>query len=950
MTDENQPPTAADHRWQSWLDWAQQQGLSVPRDPEWEKARRQVWDGSDYVATACACAPETLAELLRDGLLQRPLADGELARDLADGLAEIRDEGALMAALRRFRRRHQVRIIWRDLAGWAPLEETLSDLTELADRCIDQALGLLHDWQVAELGTPSRVRGRPQRLLVLGMGKLGGRELNLSSDIDLVFAFPKAGQVEGPRPMTNEQFFIRLAQRLVRVLDTQTSDGFVFRVDARLRPFGDAGPLAMSFAALEDYFQSQAREWERYAMIKARVVAGHAQDGARLMGLLRPFVYRRYLDFGVIESLRNLKQMIAKELRRKGMTDNIKLGPGGIREIEFIGQAFQLVRGGRDPDLQVRPIRQVLERLAAKGLLPPPAAEELDAAYCFLRRVENRLQAWRDKQTHVLPTDANARARLARTMDFPDWSAFDAVLANHRQRVQAEFDRVFEAPRGEVATEGMPIAGIWHGLGDGHRDPEELARAGFADPHQALERLAQFRDATDRMALGERGRERLAQLMPLALRVVAEAEHPDQALERVLTVLAAVARRTAYLAMLVERPVVLAQLARLAGMSPWIAEQIARYPLLLDELIDPARLYTPLHRGDLEEEVDIFLRRVADEDLEQQMEYLRQFAQGNILRVAAADLTEVIPLMVVSDYLTEIAEVTLTRVVRLAYDHLCERHGHPAGVTAPDMGFLVLGYGKLGGIELGYGSDLDLVFLHAPGTATAMTDGERQIANEQFFARLGQRIIHMLTTRTASGVLYEVDMRLRPDGNKGLLVRSLPSFADYQESQAWTWEHQALMRARPVAGDPALATAFAEVRTAILRRERDPQQLRDQVRTMRAKMRGSLDKSGDGRFDLKQGAGGIADIEFMVQYSVLRWAAHHPELTHWTDNVRLLETLAELDLLPGTAAADLTAAYKALRAAYHRSSLQGEPTTIAEERLVDERARVRTLWAELMEA
>ncbi|MBK1732041.1 bifunctional [glutamate--ammonia ligase]-adenylyl-L-tyrosine phosphorylase/[glutamate--ammonia-ligase] adenylyltransferase [Thiococcus pfennigii] len=951
MSDDNQPrPTAAaDHHWQSWLAWARERDLAPPVDPAWEAARQRVWDGSDYVASACACAPETLADLLSDGLLARPLGAGELAGELTATLADCADETALMAALRRFRRRHQVRIIWRDLAGWADLDETLAELSALADACIAEALDRLHAWQVAECGTPSPARGRPQRLLVLGMGKLGGRELNLSSDIDLIFAFPQAGQVDGPRALSNEQFFIGLARRLVRVLDTQTSDGFVFRVDTRLRPFGDAGPLATSFAALEDYYQSQAREWERYAMIKARVVAGDAQDGERLMALLRPFVYRRYLDYGVIESLRNLKQLIAKELKRKGMADNIKLGPGGIREIEFIGQAFQLVRGGRDPDLQVRPIRQVLAHLAAKGLVPRPATEALDAAYCFLRRVENRLQAWRDKQTHVLPASDAERARLARAMDFPDWSAFAAVLATHRQRVQAEFDRVFEAPRDAARTDGLPLADLWHGLGDGQRDPNELARAGFADPSLALTRLAEFRDATDRMALGERGRERLAQLMPLVLRVVAEAERPDPALERVLKVLEAVARRTAYLAMLVERPVVLSQLACLTGMSPWIAERIARYPLLLDELIDPARLYRPLQRGDLVEEAEVLLGRVAEEDLEQQMEYLRQFAQGNILRVAAADLTEVIPLMVVSDYLTEIAEVTLARVLDLANTHLVSRHGRPAGVAAPDTGLLVLGYGKLGGIELGYGSDLDLVFLHAPGGANAMTDGPREIANEQFFVRLGQRMIHMLTTRTASGVLYEVDMRLRPDGNKGLLARSLPSFADYQAGQAWTWEHQALVRARPVAGDAALAAAFAEVRTATLRRERDPGPLRDEVRKMREKMRANLDKSGTGRFDLKQGAGGIADIEFMVQYSVLRWAARHPELTRWTDNVRLLETLAGLDLLPGTAAADLTAAYKALRAAYHRSSLQGEPTTIAEDRLVDERARVRALWAQLME-
>ena len=950
MTESSAERPGDDHRWQAWLAWARERRLAIPNGDDWQRARERVWDGSDYVARVCTQDPAALGDLISGSLLERRFAAGELAAQLAACLAEVTDEAALMIALRGFRRRHLVRIIWRDLAGWAELEETLEDLSELADCCIGQALDRLHDWAIAELGTPSAVDGRPQRLLVLGMGKLGGRELNLSSDIDLIFAFPKCGAVDGPRAMSDEQFFIRLAQRLVHVFDTQTADGFVFRVDTRLRPFGDAGPLATSFAALEDYYQSQAREWERYAMIKARVVAGDPRDGERLMGLLRPFVYRRYLDFGVIDSLRGLKAMIAKELRRKGMADNIKLGPGGIREIEFIGQAFQLVRGGRDPDLQIRPILAVLQRLGKKGLVPRAAVEQLDAAYRFLRRVENRLQAWCDKQTHVLPRDLAARARLARAMDFPDWSAFAAALNAHRQAVQAQFDQVFEAPKNATPTAAQSVEEIWTGDGDAVRDLDELRRAGFNDPQRALTRLDEFRDTTNRMGLGQRGRDCLARLMPLVLRVIATSDQPDLALERILKVLTAVARRTAYLAMLIERPAILSQLACLTGMSPWICDQITRYPLLLDELLDPARLYAPLRRSELQEEVGLLLDRVAADDLEQQLEYLRQFAQGNMLRVAAADLTEVIPLMVVSDYLTEIAEVTLGRVLQLTHDHLVARHGHPSGTSSPETGFLVLGYGKLGGIELGYGSDLDLVFLHGSTQATGMTDGAHTIANEQFFTRLGQRMIHMLTTRTASGVLYEVDMRLRPDGNKGLLVRSLPSFADYQATQAWTWEHQALVRARPVAGDAALARDFAEVRHEILCQPRDPDRLRDEVRAMRAKMRANLDKSGNGRFDLKQGAGGIADIEFMVQYSVLRWAARHPELTRWTDNVRLLETLADLDLLPGSAAADLTATYKALRAASHRSALQGEPTTIAEGRLVDERNRASALWHELMDA
>jgi [glutamine synthetase] adenylyltransferase / [glutamine synthetase]-adenylyl-L-tyrosine phosphorylase len=885
------------------------------------------------------------------GDLARSYRSGELAQRQTTALAGVTDDSALQRALRQFRRREMVRIIWRDLAGWAELPETLEDLSELADVCIQQTLDLLHIWSCAELGTPRASDGRELRLIVLAMGKLGARELNLSSDIDLIFAFAQSGAItDGPRPLTHEQFFVRLAQRLVRTLANQTADGFVFRVDTRLRPFGEVGPLALNFQALEDYYQSQAREWERYAMIKARPVTGDPADRAQLMALLRPFVYRRYLDFGAFESLRELKRMIAKELYRRGMDANIKLGPGGIREIEFIGQAFQLVRGGRDPELQVRPIRQVLAALAAKQLLPAATVAELDAAYVCLRLVENRLQAYRDQQTHLLPDDAAARDRLARAMGCDDWTQFAPLLAAQRQRVQQHFDDVFAAPAADDSASDAALHVLWSGGQDAAQELAALTAAGFNDPAAAQVHIAQFREATARKGLSSRGHERLLHIMPQVLRVIGTEAQPELALQRVLRVLETIAQRTAYLAMLSEHPGILAQLARLAGMSSWFTTQIAHQPLLLDELIDPRRLYAPLRREDLEMELDALLAQVDAADLEQQMERLHQFVQGNVLRVAAADLTAVIPLMVVSDYLTEIAEVAVGRVLRLAFDHLQRQHGCPPLAAGADSGFLVLGYGKLGGIELGYGSDLDLVFVHGSDDVLAQTDGAKPVSAVQFYARLGQRMIHMMTTRTASGALYEVDMRLRPDGNKGMLVRSLSAFAAYQEREAWTWEHQALLRARPVAGDPVLAQRFMTIRRDILCRERAPEQLRREVREMREKMRVNLDKTTAERFDLKQGAGGIADIEFMVQYAVLRGAATHPALVEWTDNVRLLETLAHLGLLPGSAAQDLAEKYTALRAVYHRRALTEQPTTIPIIQLQSERAQVRTWWQVLMVA
>lgn len=936
--------------WQQWLEWEQAQGRSAgDRPPAFEDMRARVWEGSEYVAQSVARDPACFAELIASGDLERRAAPGDLHARLAAALAAVADEPALHRALRRLRRREMIRIIWRDLGGLAELDETLEDLSELADCCIRQALDRLYDWARAELGTPTDRQGREQRLLVIGMGKLGARELNLSSDIDLIFAYPADGPVEGgPRELTSQQFFVRLAQRLIDALDRQTVDGFVFRVDARLRPFGDSGPLAMSFDALEGYYQSQAREWERYAMIKGRVLAGDPGEAAALEAMLKPFVYRRYLDFGAFESLREMKRLIARELVKKGMEENIKLGHGGIREIEFIGQAFQLVRGGRDPGLQVRPIRRVLAVLGTRDLLPAYAVRRLDSAYDFLRRVENRLQAFRDKQTHALPADPAGRQRLARSMGYADWDSFAPVLAAHRRHVQEQFDQVFATPYAESQSQDRTMTAVWRGTLDESRALELIAAAGFADPPAAWARLERFRDATARKGLSTKGAERLHQLMPLALQVIAASDSPDLALERVLKVLESVVRRTAYLAMLVERPMALAQLARLAGMSPWVAEQIARQPLLLDELIDPRRLYAPLHRNELEAELDALLDPLDAEDLDQQMERLRQFAHGNMLRVAAADLTGAVPLMKVSDYLTEIAETAVARVLALSFAHLAARHGRPAGLAARESGFLVLGYGKLGGLELGYGSDLDLVFVHGSASPADETPGPKPISHEQLYNRLGQRMIHLMTAHTPAGILYEIDMRLRPDGNKGMLVRSLPAFADYQTNSAWTWEHQALVRARPVAGDPALAERFAAIRRAVLCRARDPQQLREDVRAMRAKMRESLDRSTGERFDLKQGRGGIADIEFMVQYSVLRWAAHYPDLAIWTDNIRLLETLARLDLLPGGAARDLTETYKALRGAYHRSALQDQPKTVPDGELKPERERVEALWAELL--
>ncbi len=878
---------------------------------------------------------------------------GSCCDRVEDALAGVADEAALGGALRRLRRREMVRIAWRDLAGWADLDEVLAELTALAEGCLEAALGRLEAWQREAWGVPRGPDGEAQSLVVLGMGKLGAGELNFSSDIDLIFAYPEEGETDQGR--SNAEFFTRLGQRLVSLLSELTGEGFVFRVDLRLRPYGDGGPVAASFDALEEYYQAQGREWERYAMIKARPVAGDREAGARLMELLRPFVYRRYLDFGAYASLREMKAMIAQQVERKGLAENIKLGAGGIREIEFIGQAFQLVRGGREPELRARGIVTVLERLGARGCLPGYVVEQLIDAYRFLRRVENRLQARADRQTHALPAEAHERLGLAYAMGFEEWTAFDKVCTRHRQRVRNHFEQVVSAPQTEEEDEGRggpDLAGVWLGALADEAAAAALEEAGFDDPAEALRLVRALRDAHAYRALSARGRERLDRLMPMVLGAVAGAERPSGTLLRVTGLIEAIARRTTYIDLLAENPMALSQLVKLCAASPWIAGFLRQHPLLLDELLDPLTLYAPLRRESLERELGELLDGVGADDLEEQMEALRQFKQANTLRVAAADIANAIPLMEVSDHLTEIAEVVLERVLALAGAHLAARHGWPecedAG-TRVDAGFAVVGYGKLGGIELGYGSDLDLVFIYDCPGEERPGDGPKPLDHGVFFARLAQRVIHMLTARTPSGILYEVDPRLRPSGSAGLLVSTLEAFAEYQREEAWTWEHQALVRARVVAGDAALAERFAAVRCEVLTRERDPERLREEVREMRERMRRELGGRGKGGFDLKQDPGGITDIEFVVQYGALAWAHDHPELIRYTDNIRLLEGLAQAGLLPEPDVKLLADAYRAYRKRRHRLTLEERPGRVRDEEFAELREGVRRVWARVIE-
>ncbi|MEX0387020.1 bifunctional [glutamate--ammonia ligase]-adenylyl-L-tyrosine phosphorylase/[glutamate--ammonia-ligase] adenylyltransferase [Spiribacter onubensis] len=927
-------------------------GAELPADVALLAELPRVWAMSEFASRICLRDVAALPSLADSGDLTRPYESGEYRRRLRAELAEVEAETDLHRVLRRFRSREMLRIAWRDLSGRAGLDEVLEDLSELADVLIDEALEWLYQRLCRQMGTPRDSAGNAERMIVLGMGKLGGRELNFSSDIDLIFAFPEPGFTDSDKPRANEQFFLQLGRSLIAALDQQTPDGQCFRVDMRLRPYGDSGPLAMSVPAMELYFLEQGREWERYALIKARVVAGDQVQGQALLETLSPFVYRRYLDYGALESLRSMKAMIAREVRRRRLADNVKLGRGGIREVEFIAQAFQLIRGGQEPALRERSLQPVLAYLAEQALIPAHAQHDLTEAYRYLRRIENRIQAMHDRQAHDLPTDEVDQARLVLAMGAEDWTSLREELDGWRRRVQGHFDQVFVAPQQEdeaETTDEPDFTDVWYDTVDEEAACEILMHAGFADADAASQTIQRFRDGSRVRALSEQGRTRLDRLMPMLLAAVAGGDAPDSALERLLTLLDGIVRRTAYLALLNEHPMAISQLVRLVGGSPWIARYLSLHPMLLDELLDPRTLYAPLSREALAAEVDVRMASADPDDLEQQMEILRQFKQTQVLRVAAADLAGAIPVMLVSDYLTDIAEVVLQRVITLGWRQVSMRYGEPLRADGEVADFGIIAYGKLGSLELGYGSDLDIVFLHDPVPAGTATTGEKPVEPAVFFARLAQRVIHILNTPTPGGILYEVDTRLRPSGQSGLLTTSIDALAEYQRERAWTWEHQALVRARMVVGGDDLSDRFVALRREILTRPRDRDELREEVRHMRERMRRELGSTAPNEFDLKQDRGGIADIEFMVQYGVLAGSCGYSGLLRYTDNIRLLDELERAGEFTTEQARVLADAYRHYRGMVHRLTLQEQPARVVVDSVDESRAAVAGVWGAVME-
>ncbi|MEZ9859405.1 bifunctional [glutamate--ammonia ligase]-adenylyl-L-tyrosine phosphorylase/[glutamate--ammonia-ligase] adenylyltransferase [Vibrio splendidus] len=893
-----------------------------------------------------------LSNSLPDMLACEERAEGYRQR-LAELLSSCADEMSGQRVLRQYRNREMTYIAWRDFLGVWELEQSLSHLSMLAEAMIFETYQWQYDICCKEWGTPCNDQGEAQPMLIIGMGKLGGGELNFSSDIDLIFTYPENGETQGARrSIANAQFFTRLGQRIIKALDQQTFDGFCYRVDMRLRPFGESGPLVMSYAALEDYYQEQGRDWERYAMVKARVMGSEMYpEYQELRQMLRPFVFRRYIDFSAIQSLRRMKSMISSEVRRRGLSNNIKLGSGGIREVEFIAQVFQLIRGGREPSLRGRGLLETLSAIESLNLLETKEVGHLREAYLFLRRLENLLQAMSDKQTQTLPDGELEQLQLAVAMQFADWDSLITATRVHMANVHT----VFEDLIGVDEDDANPIASHFSELWDMAHKQDVIEQVlehdiAIANPLEAAKTIIQFKADLAKKTLGPRGREVLNRLMPKVFQALYTAKDAEFGLSRVLHLLHKIVTRTTYLELLDEHPAALTQLVRLCTASPMISEQLGRYPILLDELIDPQQLYNPVPLESYKTELRDYLARIPEDDMEQQMEGLRQFKQTCILRIAAADIAGALPVMKVSDHLTYLAEAIVEAGINQAWLQVSAKFGEPTHVKDREgRGFAVVGYGKVGGWELGYNSDLDIVFMH-DCPVHIYTDGKKEIDGRQFYLRLAQRIIHIFSTRTASGILYEVDTRLRPSGASGLLVSPTDAFDEYQHNDAWTWEHQALTRARMIYGDDLLASAFNKTRHEVLCLVRDEATLKKSVVDMREKMRGHLGGKKAYRFMLKQDAGGITDIEFLAQYLVLRYSNEKPKLTRWCDNVRIFESLLSQGIMDEQQGMALTNVYTTLRDEIHHRNLLNLDADVAIEKFEMEREHVVQAWKQWMEA
>ncbi|MCT9977339.1 bifunctional [glutamate--ammonia ligase]-adenylyl-L-tyrosine phosphorylase/[glutamate--ammonia-ligase] adenylyltransferase [Acinetobacter sp. I-MWF] len=894
---------------------------------------------SQYAEQVLSLHQATLEHDYAIDQFQQSLSTAQIQQLVYDHLVNIQDENTWMKVLRILRARLMFRWIWQDANQLTNVVKLTRELSDFADACIVAAKDFARIPLLAKHGEPMGYNGKLQDLIVIGMGKLGAQELNLSSDIDLIFAFDEQGESNGRKCIDVQQFCILWGQKLIYLLDHITADGFVFRVDMRLRPWGDGSALAISHVALEKYLSQHGREWERYAWIKARIITG-GQDGDSLLDMTRPFVFRKYVDYTAFEAMREMKAMIEREVARRNIADDIKLGAGGIREVEFIVQVFQLIYGGAKLELQDRQCLVSLKHLGEAGLLDHQSVEDLEDAYLFLRRVEHAIQALNDQQTQSLPTEPELRQRIIDTLGFDDWDAFIDFLNQKRSKVTFQFEHL-------IKEKGLD-------------SPIESFSQLESQLNEILDSNAQnliheFWYGHAIKKLPAKAVQRLKEFWPHLVEAVLQSNSPQVALMRLMPLVESVMRRTVYLVMLIESKGALQRLVKMATVSPWICEELTHYPVLLDEFLS---MDFELPRRDyLEDSLRQQLLRIEIDQVEDQMRVLRLFKKSNVLTVAASDVLAESPLMKVSDALTDIAEVSVIATLNLAYQTVAKRHGYPVDAeglrcSLDHMAYAVIGYGKVGGIELGYGSDLDLVFIHYMDEQ-ADTDGQKAISGFEFAMRVAQKFMSLMTTQTLDGRVYEIDTRLRPSGEAGLLVTSLKAFEQYQLKSAWLWEHQAIVRARSIAGEQSLRAKFEELRCRVLTLPREEETVRKEVLNMRQKMKDHLgsskDQKKDGIFHLKQDAGGIVDIEFMAQYVVLAWSGTNPDLAHYSDNVRILEDAAKAGCLSSDDVSALIQAYLSERAESHRLALANHNMQVSAADWHDTREVVCKLWQRLID-
>jgi len=858
-------------------------------------SQNRVLEYSPFLKQLVSRHPGWLEELRSTGRL-----DNTAPPDAKKLETCITDKG-LDTALRQFRNKEMMRLIWRDLNELCPVDEILEDLSTLADVCLQAAVNF-HSVALEEKhGVPRNSQGEAQKLIVIGLGKLGGCELNLSSDVDIVFCYPERGECDGRRGLSNEQFFTRLSRSVIRSLSEITADGFCFRVDTRLRPFGDSGPLVSSFAALEQYYQREGRDWERYALIKARVVAGDIDSGQQLLGILKPFVYRRYIDFGAIEALREMHANVREDALRKDRMDDVKRGPGGIREIEFLVQTFQLLRGGREPDLQTPSIFRAANNLRKLQMLSVEAVSELLDAYRFLRKTENRIQALHDQQTHRVPAGDDG-LRVAQAMGYTDMPGFQHALEQTRNRVQALFEQSLPQAN-EPVDEANPWNAQWQRMRNSSRDTDP----GIAN----WKPLSGFVKRLNRLSLSQRASRRLDQFMPLLLERFDNLSLDDAVVNRVLDLVSSICRRSAYLALLVQNPNASKRMLELFTTSKRIAEAVTRYPALLDELIDPGLGAYPPTSKDIQAGVE----RVLDgrNDTETTLQDLNYFKQMISLRVAVALMKSTMSAFEASFALSQLAESLVQAVLFLSQLEMETRHGRLPG---PELA--VIAYGSLGAFALGFDSDLDLIFLFQP--VTENSDGPRQLSAERYHTNVARRMLSLMSATTPSGRLYSIDARLRPNGRAGMLVSSVEAFNRYQLEEAWIWELQALTRARPFTGDMETANIFQSIQQNVLTKARDKTLIKSEVLDMRQRIRNEHGNADS----LKHGPGGLLDIEFVVQLGVLLNAGTFPQVIRSTQVNDQLQALHDCGWIDASSFKTLDSAHEQLSHARLHAALVDE--------------------------